>query len=151
LIKEHVPATTDQIKELIETRSTIHERLKRMQDQQDSCKTPEFTKKDQVWLEAKNFKIAGNWKLMPKWYGPYQIIEKINLVAYQLQLPPTMKIHDVFHVDLLSPYKVIEAYGEPYTCPPPVIEKEEEQYEINAILDMRRYSASKNPSNVLYF
>jgi hypothetical protein len=53
-----------------------------MQDQRDSCKTPEFTKKDQVWLEAKNLKIAGNWKLMPKWYGPYQIIEKINPVAY---------------------------------------------------------------------
>jgi hypothetical protein len=37
-----------------------------------------------------------------------------------------MKIHDIFHVDLLSPYKVMEGYGEPYMCPPPVIEEEEE-------------------------
>jgi hypothetical protein len=53
-----------------------------------------------------------------------------------------MKIHDIFHVDLLSPYKVTEAYGEPYMRPPPVIE-EEEQYKIDAILDMRRYGRKK--------
>jgi hypothetical protein len=54
-----------------------------------------------------------------------------------------MKIHDVFHIDLLSPYKVMEAYREPYICPPPVIKEEEEQYEIDAILDMRRYGKKK--------
>jgi predicted transcriptional regulator len=32
LIEENVPATTDQIKQLIKTRSTIQERLKNMQD-----------------------------------------------------------------------------------------------------------------------
>jgi hypothetical protein len=143
LIKEHVPVVTDWIKELIETRSIIQERLKSMQDQWNDCKTPEFTKKDQVWLEAKNLKVAGNQKLMPKQYGPYQIIEKINPVAYWLWLPPMMKIHDVFHVDLLSPYKAMEAYGEPYTHPPPIMEEKEEQYEIDAILDMRRYGRKK--------
>jgi hypothetical protein len=66
LIEEHVPAAMDQIKELIKARSTIQERLKNMQDQQNDHKTLEFTKKDQVWLEAKNLKITGNWKLMPK-------------------------------------------------------------------------------------
>jgi hypothetical protein len=84
LIEEHVPAAADRIKELIETRSIVQEKLKNMQNRQNDCKTPEFTKKDQVWLEAKNLKVAGNRKLMPKQYGPYQIIEKINPVAYQL-------------------------------------------------------------------
>jgi hypothetical protein len=37
-----------------------------MQNQQNDRKIPEFTEKDQVWLEAKNLKIAGNRKLMPK-------------------------------------------------------------------------------------
>jgi hypothetical protein len=80
---------------------------------------------------------------MPKRYGPYQIVKKISPVAYQLQLPPTMKIHDVFHIDLLLPYKAMEEYGESYTCPPPLMEEEEEQYEIDAILDMRRHGRKK--------
>jgi hypothetical protein len=54
-----------------------------------------------------------------------------------------MKIHNIFHIDLLSPYKVMEAYGEPYTCPPLIIEEEEEQYKIDTILDMRRYGKKK--------
>jgi hypothetical protein len=54
-----------------------------------------------------------------------------------------MKIHDIFHINLLSPYKVTEAYGEPYTQPPPIMEEEEEQYEIDAILNMRRYGKKK--------
>jgi hypothetical protein len=54
------------IKELIETRSIIQERLKNMQNQLNDHKTPEFAEKDQVWLEARNLKITGNWKLMPK-------------------------------------------------------------------------------------
>jgi hypothetical protein len=32
LIEEHIPAAADRIKELIETRSIIQERLKNMQD-----------------------------------------------------------------------------------------------------------------------
>jgi hypothetical protein len=66
LIEEHVPTVTQQTKELIETRNIIQERLKNMQDQQGNHKTPEFTEKDQVWLEAKNLKVVGNQKLMPK-------------------------------------------------------------------------------------
>jgi hypothetical protein len=53
-----------------------------------------------------------------------------------------MKIHDVFHVDLLSPYKVTEAYGEPYIRPPPIME-EGEQYEIDTILEVRRHGKKK--------
>jgi hypothetical protein len=46
-----------------------------------------------------------------------------------------MKIHNVFHIDLLLPYKETETYGTPYICPPPVIKKEE-QYEVESILDI---------------
>jgi Chromo (CHRromatin Organisation MOdifier) domain len=54
-----------------------------------------------------------------------------------------MRIHNVFHVDILSPYKTTEVYGEPYMHPPPILEEEEEEYEIEAILDMRRYGRKK--------
>lgn len=35
---------------------------------------------------------------------PFQIIKKINPVAFQLDLPPNSKVHPVFHVSLLKSY-----------------------------------------------
>ena len=49
-----------------------------------------------------------------------------------------MKIHDVFHSDLLLPYKEMEAYGTPLTRPPPVINEREEEYKIESIINARR-------------
>jgi hypothetical protein len=54
-----------------------------------------------------------------------------------------MKIHNVFHIDLLMPYKETEAYGTLFTRPPPEINNNEEEYEIEAIRDTRRYGRSK--------
>jgi len=56
----------------------------------------------------------------------------------QLALPPSMKIHNVFHMDLLLPYKETEQYGTPFTRPPPIINSKEE-YEIENILDTQHY------------
>ena len=43
-------------------------------------------------------------KLAKRYYGPFQVIQKLSPVAYKLNLPPTSRIHPVFHCSLLRPY-----------------------------------------------
>ena len=43
-----------------------------------------------------------NHKLAFKFYGPFQIIARVGEVAYELALPPSSKVHPVFHVSLLK-------------------------------------------------
>jgi hypothetical protein len=46
-----------------------------------------------------------------QFFSPYLVVSKVGEVAYRLALPTTAKIHDVFHVSMLKPFK----------GPPPVV------------------------------
>ena len=44
-------------------------------------------------------------KLSPRFIGPFEILERIDTVEYQLALPPSMSgVHKVFHVSMLRKY-----------------------------------------------
>ncbi|XP_021770648.1 uncharacterized protein LOC110734811 [Chenopodium quinoa] len=44
-------------------------------------------------------------KLIPKYIGPYEIIQKVGKVAYKLDLPKELeRVHNVFHVSQIREY-----------------------------------------------
>ncbi|MCO5556350.1 hypothetical protein L7F22_009898 [Adiantum nelumboides] len=72
-------------------------------------------------------------KLAKRYYGPFQILSRINEMAYKLKLPANWHIHRAFHVSLLKPFK-----GDPPTEPvqeePPLFDDKEEVLQPEEIL-----------------
>ena len=86
---------------------------------------------DKVWLEATNLHLNyPSRKLAPKWLGPFKISQVLSSLTYHLQLPPTWKIHNIFHTTLLSTYKETEAHGLNFSKPPPDLIGTKEKYEV---------------------
>ena len=74
---------------------------------------------DQVLLSTKNLKFRNKGatpKFMPKFIGPFKVLKLVGprdqrtgevtvVTAVKLELPPLMKVHDVFHLAMVKPYK----------------------------------------------
>jgi hypothetical protein len=84
-------------------------------------------------------------KLAAKYSGPYKIVEKISDVTYRLDLPPTLRIHPVFHVSRLKRYHErsqdlrIPGQENETPPPPPVIIDGHEEWEVEDILAKRMF------------
>jgi hypothetical protein len=71
---------------------------------------------DWVWLRlrqraAASLHVPTAGKLKPRYYGPYRVVAVINEVAYQLELPPRARLHNVFHVSLFEAVRGHTAAG----------------------------------------
>ena len=68
----------------------------------------EFKVREHVFLKVKakrsSLKLGSFLKLEAKYYGPFEVLEKIGPVSYMLVLPASTRIHNVFHVSLLKKY-----------------------------------------------
>lgn len=79
-----------------------------MKSQADKHRTERsFVVGDWVWLKlqphVQNSVVSRSChKLSFRFFGPYQVEEKIGAVAYRLKLPSTNNVHPVFHVSLLK-------------------------------------------------
>ena len=78
-----------------------------------------------------------------KYSGPFEVKERIGTLNYQLKLPPSVKIHDVFHVSLLEPFHGPSFPGQQPVRPGPLQVDEEEVYEVARIVNSRLYGGRK--------
>ncbi|GKC04088.1 putative reverse transcriptase domain-containing protein, partial [Tanacetum coccineum] len=100
------------VQETTEKISQIKDRLKAARDRQKSYadkrrKPLEFSVGDYVLLKVSPWKgvvrFGKKGKLAPRFVGPFEIIEKVGLVAYRLDLPEELNgVHDTFHVSNLK-------------------------------------------------
>ncbi|GKF79395.1 hypothetical protein Tco_0234963 [Tanacetum coccineum] len=97
------PQTDGQMQETTEKISQIKDRLKA-----DKRRKPlEFSVGDYVLLKVLPWKgVVGfgkKGKLAPRFVRPFEIVKKVGLVAYRLDLPEELDgVHDTFHVSNLK-------------------------------------------------
>ena len=70
----------------------------------------EFAVWDQVFLKISHKRgLMHFWhsdKLSPRFIGPFEILDRVGVVAYRLALPPRLaNVHNVFHISMLRRYK----------------------------------------------
>ena len=107
-----------------------------------------FEKGEKVLLSTQNFKLAnpGTRKLLPKWVGPFEVLERIGAVAYKLKLPKHLKMHNVFHVNLVKPYR---NDGRVQPPPPPIEIDDSLEYEVERVLDDRNVGGKSSKKEFL--
>ena len=69
----------------------------------------EFEVGDHVFLKVMSkrglVRFGKRGKLLLRFIGPFEILEKVGTIAYRLALPPSMSgVHEVFHVSMLWRY-----------------------------------------------
>lgn len=117
-------STNEAMDSMLHSRQEIHRKLQhRLQKAQDTMKKFADTKRRDVtfsigqwvYVKLRPFRqrtVAGSIhpKLTKRYFGPFQIIERVGQVSYKLKLPEEARIHPVFHCSLLR-----EHHGSPPT------------------------------------
>ncbi|QRW03473.1 Transposon Tf2-1 polyprotein [Ceratobasidium sp. AG-Ba] len=96
----------------------------------------EYKVGDKVWLVGQNITTRRpSKKLDNKKLGLFVISEKISSHVYRLELPKTMRTHNVFHINLLTPFTEDKDFHRRQARPPPIITEEgEEEYEVDHVV-----------------
>jgi hypothetical protein len=83
------------------------------------------------YLNLKHSYTSRNF--LPKWIGPFEVVQVVGPVAYKLKMNPGWRVHHVFHVSLLELYR--DSDGQVQPPPPPVDMEGALEYEVESILE----------------
>ena len=134
-----------------EARKGLREAQERMKKYTDPSrkKPPAYKVGDLVMLNGRNIKTRRpSRKLDHKNHGPFQIEKIVSPLAMKLTLPRKWKIHNVFHVSLLEPYRTSEHRAPP--DPSKILREaddieQSEEYDVDEVL-----GSTKKGRRVLY-
>lgn len=144
-----VPSAQEFHKNYATILQVVKENIARAQDQQakhyDKRRKHEiFVEGDMVLLSTTNVQPASiahrpKSKLQPRYCGPFRVSKVISDVAYKLDLPPSMRVHPVFHVSVLKRYMDPKGqFPQRHVEPPlPLLINDALEYEVEQVLDKR--------------
>jgi len=99
---------------------------------------PNLQSGDRVWLLPPNIKTTRpSKKLDYRKIGLFKILATIGTSAYKLVLPPSMAIHNTFHISLLEPSQDDRFPSQIREPPPPGQIEGEDKYELDTIIESR--------------
>jgi hypothetical protein len=145
-ITSPIPQVTLRLDQIQEARNKAQTAMIKVQQGWERRKhtVPMFQIGDQVWLDGCNIKMFHpTAKLVPKCHGPFPIVRVLSPITYELRLPVQWRLHPVFHVDLLTPYRETEFHGTNYDRPPPDLISGEEEYEVEQIVASRHFERGR--------
>ena len=113
-VRERSITGADLIRDTFEKVDLIRKRLLMDQSQQKSYVdrrrwTLEFEVGHNVFLRVMPkrgvVRFGKRGKLVTRYIGPFEILERVGIVAYRLAPPPSLSgVHEVFHVSMLRKY-----------------------------------------------
>ncbi|KAH7440877.1 hypothetical protein KP509_03G015000 [Ceratopteris richardii] len=134
-------AVRDKAQYLMDIHKELKEEIHKAQEQykyyadQHCVQNPSYQIGDKVWLLRNNLQTSRPCaKLDHQRFGPFNILARINLVTFKLQLPNTMRIHPLFHVSILEPYQISPLRGERSSPSPPIKIDDHEALEVEHYL-----------------
>ena len=99
---------------------------------------PNLVPGQKVWLLRRHVATTRpSSKLDVRRLGPFAILDQIGNSAYRLKLPPSMRIHPVFHVSLLEPHVANTFPGRVVPVPLPIQVDGLPEFEVASILDSK--------------
>ena len=115
-----------------------------MKEQYDKHKKPaiDYKEGDKVYINAEHLpRTQPSRKLDKKFFGPYEIIEKVGTSAYRIRIPSSWKVYNFFNESLLKPYyapvypnQTTNSGGEDEEAPHDITDRE---YKVEKHLDSR--------------